>query len=125
MLALRFVRALSTPPPPPRFLVLISVGGWVNQRAIVRLEGLGKFKKNNDLIGIDPATFWLIAYCPNQLCYHLHRHPAKMHSGLYISHTSEMAFFATLILQWSYYLFIRDPNILLQDFKTYAATDSI
>jgi hypothetical protein len=32
--------------PPGRFLVLISVGGWVDPRVIVRLEGLGKLKKS-------------------------------------------------------------------------------
>jgi hypothetical protein len=45
--ALRAGRALH----PERFLVLIYVSGWVNLRDIVRMEGLGKFKRSNDVTG--------------------------------------------------------------------------
>jgi hypothetical protein len=38
------VLCVGRPLPPGRFLVLISVRGWVDLREIVRLEGLGQFK---------------------------------------------------------------------------------
>jgi hypothetical protein len=55
---------LTRRPPLPQgiFLVLITVRGLVDPRAIVRLEGLGKLKNPiTSSSGLEPATFRLVA----------------------------------------------------------------
>jgi hypothetical protein len=46
----------------------------------VRLEGLGLFKNPMTSSGIEPVTFCLVAYCLNQLRYHVP--PCTVHNVL-------------------------------------------
>jgi hypothetical protein len=55
------------PLPPGRFLVLISVRGWINPGTTVELEALGQLKNPMTSSGIEPMTFRLGAQCLNQL----------------------------------------------------------
>jgi hypothetical protein len=57
LLVLRTVRPL----PQGRLMVLISVGGWVDPRDIVWLEGLRQLKNLVTSSRIEPPTFRLVA----------------------------------------------------------------
>jgi hypothetical protein len=57
------------PLPTGRFLVLISARGRVDPRAIVRLEGLGKLKKSNDIMGTRTCDLLACSIVPQPTRY--------------------------------------------------------
>jgi hypothetical protein len=65
--------------PPGRFLVIISVRGWVDPRAIVRLKGLRQLKNPMTSRWIETATFRLVAQCLNKLRYRVTHSTTHMH----------------------------------------------
>jgi hypothetical protein len=56
--------------PPGRYVVLSSVRGWVDNRAIMPLEGLCQLKNPVTSSGIKPTTFQLIVHAKHNIWWY-------------------------------------------------------
>jgi hypothetical protein len=60
-MAVRTASCTGRPLPPGKFIVLFSVRGCIDPRAIVQLEGLGQIKNSVTSSRIEPGTYRLVA----------------------------------------------------------------